>query len=584
MSKETKKKKQDSFRFLDGWLFARMLRSGAERLSDKADTVNNLNVFPVPDGDTGDNMRMTIEGGVAALDGQDSGNLGEVSQALSKGMLLGARGNSGVILSQFFAGVGRALASCEKADAQTMGQALTEGVKQAYAAVLTPMEGTILTVAREAVDYAVSRITTKSTIKTLFADLEKEMKASLARTPDLLAALKEAGVIDSGGAGLLYIVEGINKILQGEEIKSGRREQKPVKTKSTPITGSFGPDSVMEYGYCTELLLQLQNSKTDIEHFDMKPVTEFLQELGDSIVAFKSDSIVKIHVHTMTPEKVLAFCRQYGEFLNVKIENMSLQHSDLEDNISKEDKEVKEAKEEALPEPVKPKKPRKKYGAIAVANGVGIEQIFTDLGVDVIVHGGQTKNPSIQDFLDAFEQVSAEHIFVFPNNGNILLAAQQAAEIYQEDHFNPIAVYVVGSKDLGSGYVALASMDTSVENPMDLKKQLEDAMVNVATGCISPAVRDAQLNGVEIHNGDYIGFVGKEMLVSETCEADAACGLLKHMLDAGDRFVVTAFVGQGVEASKAESVQTFVQNHYPDVELYLTDGGQEVYPFIFVAE
>ncbi len=575
MSKETKKKKQDSFRFLDGWLFARMLRSGAARLSDKADTVNNLNVFPVPDGDTGDNMRMTIEGGVAALDGQDSGNLAEVSQALSKGMLLGARGNSGVILSQFFAGVGRGLASCEKADAQTMGAALREGVKQAYASVLTPMEGTILTVAREAVDYAVSRLTSKSTIRTLFADLEKEMKASLARTPDLLEALKEAGVIDSGGAGLLYIVEGINKILQGEEVKSGRHTRQADKPKQPVALGTFGPDSVMEYGYCTELLLQLQNSKTNIEQFDMQPVTEFLQSVGDSIVAFKSDSIVKIHVHTMTPEKVLAFCRQYGEFLNVKIENMSLQHSDLVE---------KSPKEETPSAPVAPKKPTKKYGAIAVANGSGIEQIFTDLGVDVIVHGGQTKNPSIQDFLDAFEQVGAEHIFVFPNNGNILLAAQQAAEIYQEDQFNPVAVYVVGSKDLGSGYVALASMDTSVEDPLELKKQLEHAMVNVATGCVSPAVRDAQLNGVEIHNGDYIGFVGKEMLVSESCEADAACGLLKHMLDAGNRYVVTAFVGLGVEAEKSEAVQTFVQNNYPDVELYLTDGGQEVYPFIFVAE
>ena len=578
MSKETKKK-QESFRFLDGWLFARMLRSGAARLSDKADTVNNLNVFPVPDGDTGDNMRMTIEGGVAALEGQDSGNLAEVSQALSKGMLLGARGNSGVILSQFFAGVGRGLASCAKADAQTMGAALREGVKQAYASVLTPMEGTILTVAREAVDYAVSRLTTKSTIRTLFADLEKEMKASLARTPDLLEALKEAGVIDSGGAGLLYIVEGINKILQGEEVKSGRRKSHSEKPKQTVALGSFGPDSVMEYGYCTELLLQLQNSKTNIEQFDIKPVTEFLQGIGDSIVAFKSDSIVKIHVHTMTPEKVLEFCRQFGEFLNIKIENMSLQHSDLVEKAS--DGARKEA---AAPAPAKPKKPTKKYGAIAVANGSGIEQIFTDLGVDVIVHGGQTKNPSIQDFLNAFEQVCAEHIFVFPNNGNILLAAQQAAEIYQEDQFNPVAVYVVGSKDLGSGYVALASMDTSVENPLDLKKQLEDAMVHVRTGCVSPAVRDAQLNGVEIHNGDFIGFVGKEMLVSETCEADAACGLLDHMLEPGDCYVVTAFVGHGVDEAKSQAVQAYMQAHHPDVELYITEGGQDVYPFIFVAE
>lgn len=580
MKKDTKRKKQEQFRFLDGWLFARMLRGGAARLSDKADTVNNLNVFPVPDGDTGDNMRMTIEGGVAALEGMDSGNLAEVSQALSKGMLLGARGNSGVILSQFFAGVGRGLATCEKADAQTMGNALNEGVKQAYASVLTPMEGTILTVAREAVDYAVSRITPKSTIRTLFADLVQEMKASLERTPDLLAALKEAGVIDSGGAGLLYIMEGFNKILQGEEVKSGRRSAESQTAKPAQTVGAFGPDSVMEYGYCTELLLQLQNSKVSIGDFDMKPVTEFLQGIGDSIVAFKSDSIVKIHVHTMTPEKVLAFCRQFGEFLNVKIENMSVQHNETISTESTKDKEMK-AEPQKSQQPVTPKK---KYGAVAVANGDGIEQIFRDLGVDVIVHGGQTKNPSIKDFLDAFQQVNAEHVFVFPNNGNIMMAAQQAAEIYQEDQFNPVAVYIIGSKDLGSGYVALASMDVSVEDPNALKVQLEAAMEHVATGCISPAVRDAQLNGVEIHNGDFIGFVGKEMLVSESCEADAACGLLAHMLEGGKCYVVTAFVGRDVEPAKAQAVQDYVQANYPDIELYLTDGGQEVYPFIFVAE
>ncbi len=575
--KKDSKKKSDSFRFLDGWLFARMLRGGAERLSDKADTVNNLNVFPVPDGDTGDNMTMTIEGGVAALEGVDSGNLGEVSQAMSKGMLLGARGNSGVILSQFFAGVGRGLATCDKADVSTIGQALTEGVKQAYASVLTPMEGTILTVAREAVDYAVSRITPKSTIKTLFADLEKEMKASLARTPDLLAALKEAGVIDSGGAGLLYIVEGFNKILKGEEVKAERRKTKS-KAKTVSGYGSFGPDSVMEYGYCTELLLQLQHSKVSVADFDIQPLTAFLQEVGDSIVAFKSDSIVKVHVHTMTPEKVLAFCRQYGEFLNVKIENMSVQHSETAE-------EVPAAEAPKVPEkPVTPQKPRKKYGAIAVANGAGIEQIFKDLGVDVIVHGGQTHNPSIQDFLDAFEQVAAEHIFVFPNNSNILLAAQQAAELYQEDQFNPVAVYIIPSKDLGNGYVALASMDVSVENPMELKKQLEAAMTHVQTGLVSPAVRDAQLNGVEIHNGDFIGFVGKEMLVSEASEAEAACGLLKHMLENGTCYVVTAFVGQGVDPAASAAVETYMQTNHPTVELYLTDGGQDVYPFIFVAE
>ncbi len=292
-------------KYLDGEMFATMVRGGAAQLRANAKEVNELNVFPVPDGDTGDNMSMTIEGGVAALDGVHSDDLAMVTQKLSKGMLLGARGNSGVILSQFFAGMTKGFSKYKKADATAVGEAMQEGVKQAYASVITPTEGTILTVAREAVAYAVSRINEKSTITTLFSDLIKEMYSSLQRTPDLLAALKEANVIDSGGAGLFYIMQGFYKILKGETIME---TETLVAVKNPTVDFSaFTADSEMTYGYCTELLLQLLNARVDTEAFDVSVISEYLSTIGDSIVAFKTDSIVKIHVHTHTPEKVLAF-------------------------------------------------------------------------------------------------------------------------------------------------------------------------------------------------------------------------------------------------------------------------------------
>ncbi|MBR6681353.1 MAG: DAK2 domain-containing protein, partial [Clostridia bacterium] len=447
------KKDSKKNKYLGGLLLSKMAVGGAELLSSNADEVNKLNVFPVPDGDTGDNMRMTIESGIAALEKIDSDDLAKVMKTLSRGMLLGARGNSGVILSQFFAGMAKGLDGVEKADAVTLGKALETGVKQAYASVMTPTEGTILTVAREAVEYAVAHTTEQSTIKSFFADLVKEMHESLDRTPEILTVLKEAGVVDSGGAGLLYIIEGFNRVLNGEVIEQ-KTTVSTAKAVSNVDTTGFGPDSEMTYGYCTELLVQLQNKKTDIENFDIEPLKAFLCEIGDSVVAFKTESIVKLHVHTFTPEKVLEYCRQYGEFLTVKIENMSLQHSSTIEN--KEDKETAIEKTEDTATETAAQKPdntpAKKYGIVAVCSGDGIESLYKELGTDEVVQGGQTQNPSTNDFLDAFAKVNAEHIFVFPNNGNIFMAAQQAGELYKH-----ATVHVIPSKNIGPGYVAVSS-------------------------------------------------------------------------------------------------------------------------------
>ena len=552
---------QEKDTLLDGELLAKMAQAGAAQLMSKAEEVNELNIFPVPDGDTGDNMAMTIESGIAAIENNTSKDLAQVMRQLSKGMLLGARGNSGVILSQFFAGFAKGLDAFKEADAKTVGGALWLGVEQAYGSVMTPTEGTILTVAREAVEFAVKNITPESTIRSLFADLVKEMYASLQRTPEMLTVLKEAGVVDSGGAGLFYIMDGFYRVLNGEEVK---QVESVVKPKVAQVNlDAFGPDDVMTYGYCTEFLLRLQSSKVDLDTFDYGVISDFLATVGDSIVIFRTDSILKVHVHTLTPEKVLAECRKYGEFLTIKMENMSVQHNENEENKAKETKKAKE---------------HKKYAIVAVANGDGVKETFLEFGVDEIVDGGQTQNPSAQDFLDAFDKLDAEHIYVFPNNGNIIMAAAQAKEIY-----TGATVHVIESKNIGAGYTALSMFDPECESAEAQIEAFNEAIANVSTGYISPSIRDAELNGVQIHAGDFIGFVGKEMMVSEATKADAAHGLIDRMLD-GDKFMMTIFFGKDADDADKEDIAAFLAEKYGDIEVYTIDGGQDIYPFIFVVE
>ena len=568
--KPSKKKssKLANIKFLGGLMFSKMARGGALELRSNAEEVNKLNVFPVPDGDTGDNMRMTIESGIAALENLGSDDLAEVMRVLSHGMLLGARGNSGVILSQFFAGTAKGFEGVEQADPKALAYAFEMGVKQAYMSVMTPTEGTILTVAREAVEYASARISDQSTVRTFFSDLVKEMHESLERTPEILTVLKEADVVDSGGAGLFYIMDGFNRVLNGEEIPDAEESSITSKKDDKPALNpdnldAFGPDSVMTFGYCTELLVRLQNSKTDIESFDLDALKAFLSEQGDSVVAFRTESVVKIHVHTFTPENVLAHCRKFGEFLAVKIENMSLQHSSTT---------VEEKAEPVADTPVK------KYGVVAVCIGDGIESLYRELGADEIVQGGQTQNPSTNDFLAAFEKVPAEHIFVFPNNGNILMAAQQAAELYKKAD-----VHVIPSKNIGTGYVALSTADFTAEDPTVVVDGMIEAMKRVVAGYVSPSIRDADLNGIHINKGDTIGIIDKEIIVSDPNRLEAAVVLAERLLR-DDKFMLTVFRGQAADEEEQEALQAAIAERCPDAEVYFVDGGQAIYPYIFVAE
>ena len=576
--------KRITTKYLGGFLLSRMAKNGARELRANADEVNKLNVFPVPDGDTGDNMRMTIESGIAAIENMESDDLSDIMKALSHGMLLGARGNSGVIVSQFFAGISKGLENTKKADPITLGNALRCGVKQAYSSVMTPTEGTILTVAREAVEYAVSRINEKSTIRSLFADLTREMHASVERTPEILAVLKDAGVVDSGGAGLFYIIDGFNRVLNGEElpdVADPTAAPSAVKTET-----KFNADSVMTYGYCTEAFLQLQHAKCVIDEFDIEGFKEFLVSVGDSVVAFKTESIVKLHVHTLTPEVVLAECRKYGEFLTVKIENMSVQHSELGDEEEKNDAPVAEKHEtsafsapEAAPIEAAVTTEKKKYALISVSNGAGVEQLFTEFGVDVIVEGGQTQNPSTNDFLDAFARVNAEYIYILPNNGNIFMAAQQAAELYEN-----AKAYVIPSKNIGMGYVALSAIDFESLTPEEVLIEAEEVMKRVTTGYVSPSIRDAEMNGIQIKKGDTIGIIDKEIVVSNADFTSATHELASKLLSMDGKFMLTVFCGEDATDEARAELQSYLSEAHPDAEVYFIDGEQKIYPFIFAAE
>ncbi|MBQ9749126.1 MAG: DAK2 domain-containing protein [Clostridia bacterium] len=538
---------------LDGILFARMISSGAANLKTHAQEINDLNVFPIPDGDTGDNMLLTMMGGVHK--DLDCEVLCEVAERVSSGMLMSARGNSGVILSQFFEGIKNGFSGLHTANTYEIGEAFRQGVKQAYGSVMTPTEGTILTVVREATEYACEQ--NAETPEAFLNAFIKEAKASLERTPDLLPVLKKAGVVDSGAAGLIYIIDGMMRAVIGEDIA----EFSEVSEKTQELDlDAFNEDSVLEFGYCTELLVRLQNAKTDIANFDVKVITDFLQTIGDSIVTVRNGSIVKLHVHTMTPGKVLDFCQQYGEFLKVKIENMSLQHN----NTVTEEKA--------------PAKERKKYGVVAVACGEGLKNTFRERGADVIVDGGQSMNPSAEDFITAFDEVNADVIFVFPNNGNIILTAEQAAHLYDKSD-----VRVIESTTIGAGYASLAMLDTSSGDTDQIASELREAMQGVITAEISHCIRDAKMDNTEVHTGDYIGFVGKELLAVNNNRLVTVCETMDK-LQFSKYDICILICGKDATDEEVSRIEAYVRARYRGKEIYIINGGQDVYDYIMIIE
>ena len=551
-------------KIIDGEAFGKLASSGAAGLKAKKQEVNDLNVFPIPDGDTGDNMYMTINGGVSYLKAGIAGAVGDEAQTLAKGMLLNARGNSGVILSQFFAGLAAGLEGIDKASVADFGRALTSGVKQAYSAVVQPVEGTVLTVAREAVDYAVSRITDDTTVADLFTDCVAEMKRSLERTPTLLEVLAEAGVVDSGGAGLLAIFEGMLGASQGKAVEAAPDES--TGANAVLDFSKFNENSEMTFGYCTEFLLQLQNSKVDAESFDVQVIIDYLSTIGDSIVAVKTGTVVKIHVHTMTPYKALEFCHSFGEYLTVKIENMTLQHSETGENFATNKKKAKK------------KRPHKEFALVTVAIGKGLVETFTELGADIVIDGGQGKNPSIENFIDAFEEVNADHIFVLPNNSNIIMAARQAKELFADSD-----IHIIETKNFGEAYSILSMLDYSSKDAEAIAADMREYMKSSVTGMITSSIRSVTLDGVDVKEGEYIGFTNKTMLASSP-DKTVTFKLLTEKLDTKSKEFMIVFMGEDVTENEQAAVEAIVSEQYPNVEFYALAGGQEIYDFIIILE
>lgn len=556
---------------IDGQTFIKMVSGGAANLRANASIVNDLNVFPIPDGDTGENMSRTINGGLSRLDIHDGLTLDKASRMLADGMLMSARGNSGVILSQFFAGIAKGFEGIESATLSDLANALKSGVESAYAAVNKPTEGTILTVAREAADYAAQRITQDSTFDSFAKDYISEMNNSLRRTPELLDVLKEAGVIDSGGAGLYYIADGAIKAANGEEfaasvspddIHAADNNIKPINTNG------FNENSVMKFGYCTEFLLQLQTCKTDVKNFDLDKLKAYLETVGDSIVAFISGTVVKVHVHTMTPGTVLDYCQQYGEFLTLKIENMTLQHNETVISNRFDEKSGNDKK----------KAEKKPYALVTTASGEGIKQTFTELGADYVIYGGQTNNPSTEDFISTFDEVNANTIFVLPNNSNIIMAAKQAAELYKNSD-----VRVIPSHNIGEGYAALTMLSYDSNDTDAIAGELEEAMQGVITGMITHSVRDAEIDGVSIDKDAYIGFTDKTMLASDGNKIDTAMLLLEKLNARNHEFLIAVF-GKDMTDSEREEFTARMSAEYPMMEVYTIDGGQEVYDLMLILQ
>ena len=558
---------------LNGKQFKALVEFGAKNLRLNYKEVDDLNVFPVPDGDTGTNMCHTIEGGVSNIQDVESDKISDIAKPLSSGALLGARGNSGVILSQIIRGICKGLVDKEEIGVLELANAYKLGIKQAYGAVVEPVEGTILTVFREASEYANKMIRKDSSINDFYRYHFEEAKKSLARTIDILPVLKEAGVIDSGGAGYVYIIEGMLKYLNDEEIKldesslTSKLNNANLNSQTSVDFSAFGPDDVLDFGYCTEFILRLQNSKVDIPNFDINQIIEILngdEIKGDSIVALADDSVVKVHVHTKDPGKVLDKMRQFGEFLSIKIENMSLQHNE---HIG----------ESALSE--NRKKEHKKYAVVAVGQGQGINEAFKELGVDIVISGGQTMNPSTENFINAFKELDAENIIVFPNNSNIFMAAQQAAKLYKGAH-----VEVVQSKSIAECYSALTMLDFSSDDLIIILGNFNEVIQNVISGEITFSTRDAKINGIDIKKDQFIGLVDGDLVAAEQKLNDCLLSSLKGIKDIDEKQVLILIYGENVSDEEANQTIELINNELPQLEVGAIKGGQAIYDYYFSLE
>ena len=543
---------------LTGNDYVTLLNYGLSSLASDYERINELNVFPVPDGDTGSNMKMTLEGGVKCGLSSNDENLGSLSKAIARAMVLSARGNSGVILSQFFKGVSIGFEGLENASILQFADAMVQGTKKAYSVVSNPTEGTILTIMREAGAFAIGHINSSSTLTEYLSLFLDEAQKSLEKTPDLLPVLKKAGVIDSGGAGFILIIEGMLKASMGVEIGTTLKIEKKKEDKEQKST--FDADSILTYGYCTEFILQLQNSKVNIKEFDSNIIVDYLKTIGDSIVAFKDEDLFKVHVHTMDPGIVLSEMRKYGEFISVKIENMNVQHS--------ENTEI-----------VKPQEEKIKYALVAVANGEGLASTFKELGVNEVISGGQTMNTSTEDFINAFEKINAENILVFPNNSNIRLAAKIAADTYDKAN-----VYVLPALTIAEGFSAISMLNFDSDNIELILEEEVQAIKNVNTLEVTYSIRDTSINDLDIKKQDNICIYNGELIASANDRKDAIYKALNSITDFKDKEVMTIFYGNGVDENEVEQIIEIAKSINNNIECFIINGKQDIYSYIISIE
>lgn len=547
---------------LNGVKFAEMVQMGSHHLFQNADYVDALNVFPVPDGDTGTNMNLSMTSGAKETEANAEEHIGRTAAALSKGLLMGARGNSGVILSQLFRGFGKSIADYKDLSAQQLADAFQHGVETAYKAVMKPVEGTILTVAKDSAAKGVELAKTETDIIVLLEGILTEAKASLERTPDLLPVLKEVGVVDSGGQGLVYVYEGFLACLKGEALP-----EKHVNNSMTDLVSAehhkniagFMDTADIEFGYCTEFMVKFEDGK---KPFDEAEFRTDLSVYGDSLLVIADDEVAKIHIHSEEPGKVLTYGQDYGSLISMKIENMRQQHIDIVgEDFKKGDKKQ---------ETVHP------YAVVTVAMGEGVAELLRSIGASYVIEGGQTMNPSTEDIVNAIRSVSAERVLILPNNKNIIMAAEQAAEILD------IEAAVVPTKDVPQGMAALLAFNpaASVE---ENKETMTGASKHVKSGSVTYAVRDTSIDGINIKKDDFMGISEGKIVVSDKRLETVTEELVKQLIDE-DAEIVTILFGEDVTEEDASKLGEYIETLNGDVEVEIHNGKQPLYPYILSVE
>ena len=546
---------------INGLVLAEMIDLGSKNLAKNAEKINALNVFPVPDGDTGTNMNLSMSSGAKETAANVVENIGELGKSFSKGLLMGARGNSGVILSQLFRGMSQHIADKKEVNAKEFAEAIQNGVSIAYKAIIKPVEGTILTVAREAAEAGMKAAENTTSVVEVMEAIYAEAQASLKRTPELLPILKEVGVVDSGGQGLVCVYQGFVAALKGEKIEGLEAVETnlvDMQFEDDHDMDFMNPEDIV-YGFCTEFTVRLDKEKKD---FNEDKFREDMSKFGDSLLVISDSEFVKIHVHTETPGDVFNYGQQYGELIKIKSDNMREQHREvLKKQEAKQTTAPKELKEQAM---------------ISISMGAGLSKVLTSMGVDYIVEGGQTMNPSTEDIMKAIKEVNAKNIFIFPNNKNIQLAAKQAAELAEEN------VFVVESKTAPQGLAAVM-----VYNPQATAEEnfanMQEVLSTVSTLEVTHAVRDTNIEGVEIKKDEFMGIRNGKIVVSNLSLNTVLEELLEKSLDE-DSEIVTLYLGEESTEEYTDFLEQLIEEKYPDVEVELIESGQPVYPYIIGVE